>query len=281
MPEVASRHHLELVNAVVDEALRERRHRAARRRRGRRDQPAGPDRGAAGRPLDRQGAGRGRAPAVRRRRPPARPRGGQLPRARPDRPAVPVPDRERRPHAAGARSRSRDGYERARLDPRRRGRRGARQGGAHDGPGLSRAAPRSTAWRARATRERSTSRSACAAATRSTSASAGSRPRSSTRCASSGPSRHARAARRPRGLVPARGRRLADAEARAGARAHRRRRAWRSAAGWRPTRSCAGAWPRCASAAGLELKIPPPALCTDNAAMIASAAQVPRAGPVS
>ena len=100
VPEVASRHHLELVNAVVDDALaRPGIGLASRARCG--HQRAGADRRAAGRPLDREGAGRGRPAAVRGSRSPARARGGELPRARPDRAAVPVPGRERRPHAAG------------------------------------------------------------------------------------------------------------------------------------------------------------------------------------
>ena len=151
VPEIASRHHLELVNAVVDEAL-------ATAGVGLRDLGAvaatsrpGPDRGPAGRPVDGEGARRRRRAAVRGGRPPARARGGELPRAGPARAALPVPDRKRRPHAAGERRATRR-VRAARLDPRRRRRRGARQGRAPDGPRLSRAAPRSTAWRARATR---------------------------------------------------------------------------------------------------------------------------------
>ncbi len=68
VPEVASRHHLELVNAVVDEALARGRASGSRDlERGRGHQRAGADRRAAGRPLDRQGARRGRAAAVRGR----------------------------------------------------------------------------------------------------------------------------------------------------------------------------------------------------------------------
>ena len=48
-----------------------------------------------------------------------------------------------------------------------------------------------------------------------------------------------------------------------------RARGWRSAAAWRPTRGCASAPRRSAS----PVKVPPPELCTDNAAMIASAAR--------
>ena len=80
VPEIASRHHLELVNAVVDDALR-RADRDARRRRARR-RHAGPRsrRRAAGRRRDRQGARRRARAAARAGRPPPGPRGRQLPR---------------------------------------------------------------------------------------------------------------------------------------------------------------------------------------------------------
>ena len=52
---------------------------------------------------------------------------------------------------------------------------------------------------------------------------------------------------RPRGLVPAGGRRPADGQARAGARPDRRRRGSRWEAAWRPTPSCARAWRRSAA----------------------------------
>jgi N6-L-threonylcarbamoyladenine synthase len=44
---------------------------------------------------------------------------------------------------------------------------------------------------------------------------------------------------------------------------------WRSAAAWPRTGACASAPP----ALGVAVKVPPPELCTDNAAMIASAAR--------
>ncbi len=81
VPEIASRHHLELVNA-------DRRAGAARggrdargRRAGGRDAGPGARRRAAGRPVDRQGARRRQGAAVRAGRPPAGPRRGELPRS--------------------------------------------------------------------------------------------------------------------------------------------------------------------------------------------------------
>ncbi len=104
VPEVASRHHLELVNPVVDAALAE-----AEVELGDIESLAvtrGP--GLIGALLvgcrHREVAGGGYAKAPRGRRPPARARRRQLPRARPARAAVPVPDRERWPHSAGGRA---------------------------------------------------------------------------------------------------------------------------------------------------------------------------------
>ena len=67
MPEIASRHHLELVNAVVDDALGAGGRDARRRRAGRGHAGARAGRRAARRRRDRQGAGR-RAPAAARAR---------------------------------------------------------------------------------------------------------------------------------------------------------------------------------------------------------------------
>ena len=64
VPEVASRHHLELVNPVVDAALERGRDLARRGRRGRRHPGPGPDRGAAGR-----ASARAKALAAARRKP--------------------------------------------------------------------------------------------------------------------------------------------------------------------------------------------------------------------
>ncbi len=102
--------------------------RHARRHRGRRgDRRPGPDRGPAGRRQHGEGDRRAAPAAADPGRPPAGPRRRQLPRARAARAALPLPRRQRRPHAArrGARPRRPRG---ARPDPRRRGRRGLRQG---------------------------------------------------------------------------------------------------------------------------------------------------------
>ena len=127
VPEWASRHHLEQVNAVVDEALR-RGGRDARRRRADRGH-AGPGAGrrAAGRRRHRQGA-RGRAAAAAgRRSTTCRATSRRTSSAPAVRAAVPVPAGVRRPHAAGARDRPRRLRD-ARPDARRRRRRGVRQG---------------------------------------------------------------------------------------------------------------------------------------------------------
>ena len=60
----------------------------------------GPDRRAARRGQHREGAGRAAPAAADPGRPPAGPRRRQLPRARSARAALPLPDRQRRPHAA-------------------------------------------------------------------------------------------------------------------------------------------------------------------------------------
>ena len=98
-----------------------------------------------------------RAAAARARRPPAGPRRRQLPRARPDRAAVPVPDRLRRPHAAGPRHRARR-LRAARRHARRRRRRGVRQGRAAARARLPRRRRRCPSWPPTATRRRSRSR---------------------------------------------------------------------------------------------------------------------------
>ncbi len=134
---------------------------------GGRDAGPRPDRSAARRLLERQGTGGGPPSAVRRDRPSARPRVGQLPFVRGRRrgkskrgrrkrskrerwrgewgrsvrATFPLPDRQRWPHAAGSRARAR-GLPDARPHARRRGRRGVRQGRKDAGPRLS--------WRPRA-----------------------------------------------------------------------------------------------------------------------------------
>ena len=100
-----------------------------RRRHGRRHAGAGPDRGAPRRSLGGQGARLGTGSAARARRPSPRPRRLALPRARSGRAALPLPARERRPHAPARRPRPRR-LPRARHVDRRRRRRGVRQGGA-------------------------------------------------------------------------------------------------------------------------------------------------------
>ena len=68
--------------------------------------------------------------------------------AGPDRAAVPLPGRQRRPHVPRARSTTPRSYTRARLDARRRRRRGVRQGRAAARPRLSGRPASSTGWRA-------------------------------------------------------------------------------------------------------------------------------------
>ncbi len=170
VPEVASRHHLELLDAVIDDALEragltlddiDQRSGHARAR---------PDRRAARRRVDGQGDRRRARAAARPRRPPARARGGQHAGRRPDRAAVPVPGRERRPHVPGPRRRA-VLLHRARPHARRRRGRGVRQGRAAAGPGLPGRPGARPRWPSRATRRPSTSR-ARSPATGSTSRSA-------------------------------------------------------------------------------------------------------------
>ena len=73
---------------------------------------------------------------------------------------------------------------------------------------------------------------------------------------------------RPRRVLPARDRRGAADPRQARAAGRPVRRGWPSAAGSLPTARCASA-----RGLGVELDVPPRALCTDNAAMIASAAR--------
>ena len=127
VPEVASRRHLELVSPVVREALDRAGATLERDRTDRSHPRARADRRAAGRAGRCQGARLGRGPAARPGRSPARSRRVALPPARARRPAVPVPARERRAHAAARRPGPRR-VSRARHDARRRCRRGVRQG---------------------------------------------------------------------------------------------------------------------------------------------------------
>ena len=139
-----------------------------------------------------------------------------LPRARPARAAVHVPARERRPHARAVGARP-DGVRGARLDARRRGRRGVRQGrpaARARVPGRGRDRP------ARPRRRpRGVPRSRSPGCPGSTSRSPGSRPRCSTRCASSREDELDAPPRRSRRVVPARDRRGARRPAASGGRA--------------------------------------------------------------
>ena len=182
VPEIASRRHLELVAPVVSAALEDASIGLDDVAPRRRHAGPGPRRRAARRAVRCEGARLGAGPPARPGRPPPRSRRDAVPRARPARPAVHVPARERRSHAASRGARP-VGVRRARLDARRRGRRGVRQGRAAARARLSRAAPRSTGSRGTATRRRSPSRSRASPA--SISRSRGSRPRSCTRCATS------------------------------------------------------------------------------------------------
>ena len=135
MPEWASRHHLEQVNAIVDEALAHGGREPRRHRAGRGHPGPGAGRRAADRRRHRQGPRRLAPAAAGRRRPPAGPRRGELPRRGAVRAAVHLPAGQRRPHAAGAGHRPR-GLRDARPDARRRRRRGVRQGRAAARPRL-------------------------------------------------------------------------------------------------------------------------------------------------
>ena len=103
VPEVASRHHLELINPVVDAALGEAGVELDGRRRDRRH----PGPGLIGALLVGVATAKALAAPLRKPlvgvEPPSRPRRRELPRAGPARAAVPLPDRERRPHAARGR----------------------------------------------------------------------------------------------------------------------------------------------------------------------------------
>ena len=227
-------------------------------------QRPGADRRAAGGAVVGEGAGRRARPAARAGGPPARARRGQ--HARPD----PIEPPYLCLVASGghtflARVDDPAALHGARPDARRRRRRGVRQGRAPARarlPGRARARPAGARGRPRGVRL-----PAQRARASSTSASAGSRPRCSTACATWRAGRRARG--RPRRLLPARDRGRAR-----GARRERRSSArgwsgWRSAAAWRPTPSCA----RAVAALGVPVWVPPLELCTDNAAMIAGAAR--------
>ena len=283
VPEIASRHHLELVNAVVARRSR-RRGRARGDRAGRRDAGSRADRRAARRASRRRRRSRRRASCRSRRSTTCR-------------------DTSRRTSSRGDRRRAfeppflcliasgghtllahvdeHDGYEVLGPHARRRRRRGFRQGRAHARPRLPRRRGARAARRQAAMPPRSRSRARPASVRSAARRAQGLRrgPRLLLRgpedgaalhdCASCRSEERERARGRPRRLLPGGDRREPARAHRAGARADRPASAWPSAAASRPTASCAGGWasstPRCTCRRA--------ALCTDNAAMIASAAR--------
>ena len=92
-------------------------------------------------------------------------------------------------------------------------------------------------------------------------------------CRDLGPDGVERAPRRPRRQLPGRRGRPADREARAGAEAGASGRRSRSAAASPPTAPLREAVAALCEQRGVELKLVPIELCTDNAAMIGSAAR--------
>ena len=263
MPEVASRRHLELVVAGRPRgARRGRRRRSTTSTRVAVTQGPGPDRRAARRPLGGEGARLGAAAAARPRRPPARTRRVALPRARAARAAVPLPARERRAHAAArrARARGRYGVLGTTLDDAAGEAfdKGARllglgyPGGAADRPARARGRSRGLRLpgRARARARLLLLRAEDGAALRRA------RPRR----------RRARAApRRPRGRATS---------ARSSARSSSGRARRRSAIGAERIAVVGGVAANSELRAALpDAALAPLALCTDNAAMIASAAR--------
>ncbi len=283
VPEIASRHHLELVNVVVERGARAGRRDAGRRRAGRRHAGSRARRGAARRPLDREGARRRPRAAVRGGRPPAGPRRRELP-------ALDAGAAFEPPfvcliasggHTLLARVSEHDGFEvlgrtlddaaGEAFDKGARmlglgypGGAGARAAGRRRGPRGVRV-PRLAGERARGGR---------GAAPQGVRAQPrlllrGREDRAAVPVRELGEDAARERARRPRRLLPGGDRRAP------GRRAPSRRSsgpgssAWRSAAASPPTASCAGA---CASWAR-TLHVPARALCTDNAAMIASAAR--------
>ena len=268
VPEVASRHHLELIDAVIADAL-ERRGRRPRRRGARGGDPRpGPDRRAAGGRVGGQGAGRRARAAARRRSTtctatwwPARSghdpieppylclvaSGGHTFLARVDEPGSYAVLGQTLDDAAG------EAFDKgARLL----------------GPAATPAGPSSTGWRATGDPDAfDFPRSAPGDGLDF------SLQRAQDRAALRGCATWeagGRAPRRPGRLLPAGDRRRADAPGRAGARARGPASAWPSAAAWPPTPSCASC---SAGGDGRARWVPPLELCTDNAAMIAGAAR--------
>ena len=249
VPEVASRHHLELVNA----GRRRRARRApARRSTTSTSSPSRRARGSSARCSSASRRAKGIAAARGLPLAPVDHLQGHVaanflaPRA--VRAAVPVPDRQRRPHVPRARRGPRR-LRGPRPHARRRRRRGVRQGRAAARPAVSRAARRSSASPRTATRARSPSRPPPASPAW-TSRSPGSRPRCCTRSATSARTRRARAradlaASYQHAIVEALALRVERA-----LEHDRASTAWRSAAASPPTARCASAWPGSACRCG-------------------------------
>ena len=259
VPEVASRRHLELVAPVVREALDVGRRVAGRASSGSPSRRARASSVRCSSESRRRRQSPGRAAAARPRRSSRRAPRVALPRAGAARAAVHLPARERRAHAAPRRARARS-LRAARDDARRRCGRGVRQGGAAARPRLSggaeidRLARDGDAERLRVPRR------------------ARARARLLLLGAQDGAAvRRARARRggdrttesRSRGLVSARDRSGARAAAARGGGARPASTRSPSSAGSRRTRSFAPRFP--------TPRFAPLDLCTDNAAMIASA----------
>ena len=255
---------------VIEAALADARRDARRRGRRRGDAGARTDRRAARRALDRQGAGVRAPPAARAGRPPARARRGAAARAA--RPA------SRRSRACWPRAgtRSCSTWPTTRPPLRLGGTRDDAAGEAFDKGarllGLSDAGRRGAraASRATAIPRASRSRSCCAGRTGTISRSRGSRRRSCAACASSATGCRTRAPISPRAIRP----RSCGSSSSAPWRRSTRRAARRSrvVGGVAANGVAARRAGRGLRARGARLCLLPPALCVDNAAMIAAAA---------
>ena len=274
VPEVASRRHLELIDAVTADALERR-----GRRRSTTIEPVAVTRGPGLIGALLVGVSSAKALAAARGLPlaPVDHLHGHVVastlRRRPDRAAVPLPGGQRRAHVP------RPGGRPARATTVLGQTLDDAAGEAFDkgarllGPAATPAAPSSTGWRARATRRRSTSRARLPGEARLL------LQRPEDRAALRGPRPRRGGGRAPAGrpgrLLPARDRRRAG-----GPHARRRSSArgssgWPSAAAWRPTRELRARAARASWAC--RVWIPPLELCTDNAAMIAGGRPLHRA----
>ena len=237
---------------------RERRRDARRRRGGRRHHAARADRRAARRRLGGEGARVGAAPAARAGQPPARSRRLALPPAARPRAAVHLPARERRPHDAARRAASAAAYRvlGTTLDDA--------AGEAFDKGarllGLGYPGGQGDRRARRAGRSRGVRLPGRARARASTSRSRGSRRRCSTPCATSPPAELERGAPTWRRATSAR----SSARSSSGV----------EAAGGERIAVVGGVAANSELRAALpDAALAPLALCTDNAAMIASAAR--------